>query len=251
MTRARVLNSNVIKMIAVVSMFIDHLGVILLPQYFFLRCIGRLAFPVFAFMIAEGAKYTRSKLRYFLSVFLTGLVCQTVNFFFNGGDLSMCSLITFSISILLLYLLFYSKKIFFEAKLALWLRILLPACIMLSALAAVYALNKVLDIDYGFWGCLLPVFAGLVDFRGVRVPELVSKFDSYYVRLALFAVGVLRLSMHYAGAQYLGLLSVVLLAFYSEKRGTARMKYFFYAFFPAHLALLYGVYMLIMYIIYH
>ena len=243
----RRLSSNALKLIAAAAMLIDHVGAILLPNILLLRAIGRLAFPMFAFMISEGAKYTRSKTRYFLSVFLTGFVCQVVNYFFNSGSLEMCALITFSISILLIYLLHYSKKIFFESELPLWLRIGLPSLIMLSAVAAVYLINRRLDIDYGFFGCLLPVFASLVDFRGVRVPSYIDRFDFFGMRFALFSLGVLRLSMYYGGIQYLSLLSLVFLAFYSEKRGERNMKYFFYLFFPLHLAFLYGVRLILIY----
>lgn len=48
------MTSNAIKLIACISMLIDHAGVILFPEYPFLRWIGRLAMPLFAFTVAEG-----------------------------------------------------------------------------------------------------------------------------------------------------------------------------------------------------
>lgn len=248
MQKARVLSSNMIKIIAAIAMLIDHVGLILFPRVYVLRYIGRLAFPMFAFMIAEGAKYTRSKLKYFLNVFLVGVICQIVNYIFNSGSLEMCSLITFSVSILLLYLMFFSKKIFFNEKLHMALRIGAPVLIMSMAIILVYFLNRYVDLDYGFWGCLLPLFAGLLDFRGIEVPEFFRRLDSFYARLFVFGIGVWRLSHFYGGAQYLGLLCLPLLLLYSEKRGTLKMKYFFYLFFPIHLALIYGIAVLIQYI---
>ena len=48
-----------LKLIAVVTMFIDHMGYTLFPGVLWLRCIGRLAFPIFAFQSAEGAVRTK------------------------------------------------------------------------------------------------------------------------------------------------------------------------------------------------
>ena len=68
-------------------MAFDHIGVALFPKVAILRYIGRLAFPIFAFMIAEGAKYTRNKVKYFLMIFIIGVICQVFNYFFNNHDL--------------------------------------------------------------------------------------------------------------------------------------------------------------------
>ena len=69
------LNGNALKYIAALTMLIDHAGLLLFPRNILFRIIGRLAFPIFAFMIAEGCRYTRNKLKYFLSVFILGFAC--------------------------------------------------------------------------------------------------------------------------------------------------------------------------------
>ena len=69
------LTSNELKLFALVVMTVDHIGALLLPQYSVLRIIGRLAFPIFAYMIAEGCAHTSSRLRYFLTILcLTGML---------------------------------------------------------------------------------------------------------------------------------------------------------------------------------
>ena len=55
------LTGNALKILAALFMTIDHIGVMLFPRVLVLRIIGRLALPIFAFMIAEGCKYTRNK----------------------------------------------------------------------------------------------------------------------------------------------------------------------------------------------
>ena len=65
------MNRNVFKIIAVVSMLIDHIGMVLFPDSDGFRIIGRMAFPIFAYLIGEGCIYTESKPKYLFKVFLT------------------------------------------------------------------------------------------------------------------------------------------------------------------------------------
>ena len=65
MEKQGVLNGNHLKLIAAFTMLLDHVGILLFPQIRLLRILGRLAYPIFAFMIAEGCRYTKNKLRYF------------------------------------------------------------------------------------------------------------------------------------------------------------------------------------------
>jgi len=59
------LTKNQLKILAMVCMTIDHIGAAFFPQAVWLRVIGRLAFPLFSYCIAEGCRYTRNKARYF------------------------------------------------------------------------------------------------------------------------------------------------------------------------------------------
>ena len=66
MMKYHFLSRDVLKLIAIVSMLLDHVGKIFFPKILILQIIGRLAFPIFAFFIAEGFYYTRNKLKYFI-----------------------------------------------------------------------------------------------------------------------------------------------------------------------------------------
>ena len=100
--RFGILNGNHLKLIAAFAMLLDHAGILLFPRVRMLRILGRLAYPIFAYMIAQGCHYTRNKLRYFLMVFGLGAVCQLV-YYFASGDTYLNILLTFSLSILLIY----------------------------------------------------------------------------------------------------------------------------------------------------
>ena len=54
------LTGNQLKLIALISMTIDHIGFMLFPRVKILRVIGRIAFPMFAFLIVEGYFYTKN-----------------------------------------------------------------------------------------------------------------------------------------------------------------------------------------------
>jgi hypothetical protein len=73
---------NQIKWIAVITMTIDHIGFFLLNEttdiYLMFRTIGRVAFPLFAFMIAEGYFHTRSKLKYFIRLLMIGVIFEMI-----------------------------------------------------------------------------------------------------------------------------------------------------------------------------
>ena len=105
----RLLSGNALKIIAAVAMVLDHAGLMFFPGNKVLRILGRLAFPIFAFMIAEGCKYTRNRLRYFLQLFILAAVCQIV-YFLVDGSMYLSILFTFSSSLLMIFSLQHWKE---------------------------------------------------------------------------------------------------------------------------------------------
>lgn len=222
------LTGNALKILAAIFMTIDHIGVILFPRVLILRIIGRLALPIFAFMIAEGCKYTRNKKKYFGMVFGLGSVCQIVYYLFDGS-LYFSILITFSLSILMIYALQDWK----QKKTA------LSGLVFTASVIAVYLLNQWLTIDYGFWGCMLPVFAAL--------PHGTTR-DSLPMNITMLGVGLVFLGVSTDWIQCLALMALPLLYAYNGRRGQRNLKYFFYIFYPTHLVVLEGIAMLIWYL---
>ena len=230
------LNGNILKIIAALSMLVDHIGLILFPGNIIFRIIGRIAFPIFAFMISEGCNHTRNKLKYFLSIFILSLLCQCAYFVFEQ-TLYMGVLVTFSLSILVIYSLDYFKEMLYNNHCSV-ISTVLSAVLFLTSVLTVYVLNVYFDIDYGFWGCMMPVFASA--FRNTRNTSFMffNKLDKNIVRVLVFSVAILVVSVKLGGIQAYSLLSVPFLMLYSGKRGKYKMKWFFYVFYPLHLLVL-------------
>jgi len=223
------LNGNQLKLLALIFMTIDHIGAYLLPQYFCLRMIGRLAMPIFAWMIAEGCRYTRNKSKYLLTMAAFAAICQVVYLVFKNS-LYQCILVTFSMSILLIYTVDYASK----KKTPLSL-VLLGALVCAVCYICVFLPGDLpgtdFRVDYGFFGVLLPV--------------MIYLGRSKQEKLLLAAVGLVALGQEYGYPQWLALLALPLLSVYDGTRGKLPMKYLFYIYYPLHLVVIYAIAMLI------
>ena len=69
-------NTGLIKLLACLTMLVDHAGKMLFPHVPGMRLIGRLAFPLFAYGIAVGAVYTRDPLKYLKRIVMLALISQ-------------------------------------------------------------------------------------------------------------------------------------------------------------------------------
>ena len=243
--KLRFLNGNVLKIIAVILMVIDHVGFTFFPSVMILRYIGRLAMPVFAFMIAEGCRYTKDKLRYFLTIAVLGTVCQIVYFVFDPSAYLYNILITFSLAILVVYALSFMKKSLLETGVSVKVKAL-SITAFIGVIAGVYVFCYFFFVDYGFWGVMLPAFASLFDFRNIS-NEKAKILDKLIIRVLTFAVGlaVFVFTSGMLDFTVYSLFSIILLLLYNGERGKAKMKYFFYVFYPLHLVIIEGIYILI------
>ena len=220
------LNGNQLKLIAMVTMTIDHIGCFLFPSVLWLRLVGRLAMPIYAYFIAEGCRYTRNIAKYLATIAVTALLCQVVSFFV--GSLYQCILVTFSLSVGLIVLIKQAKK----CRSPLWWLLLA------TAIGVVWFVTESLprllagtgfDVDYGFWGVMLPVILWLMPTKPLKL---------------LAAAGILFL-INGANILFLWALgAVVLLALYNGQRGKLKLKWLFYAYYPLHIAVIHLIAML-------
>lgn len=219
------LTGNALKIMSLIFMTIDHIGCEIFRDMPVLRIIGRLAFPIFAYMIAEGCTYTKNRKRYLLNIFLLALLCQSV-YFVAMGSLYQCILVTFTLSIALIYALdtaFKRKNLS-----AILIAIAVFAVIAFSTLFLPNILiNTDFDIDYGFFGVMLPVF---VYFAKGRLPKLL-----------VFSLAVSLVALYFSGIQWFSLLTIPIIAFYNGERGKMNIKHLFYIYYPLHLVVIYFI----------
>ena len=160
----------------------------------------------------------------------------------------MCILITFSISVLLIYILKWAKSVIFSESKTVY-KTLSILIFIISVILTYVITTKYITVDYGFFGCIAPVFASILDMRGLNVPKCIARLDNIYLRILLFAVAITILALRSTSVQMWSLLSILILLTYNGKRGKLKLKYFFYVFYPMHLGLIYGIWYLIIHII--
>ncbi len=237
-------SGNCLKIIAAIAMAVDHFGLLCFPNLLIFRIIGRISFPIFAYFIAEGCKYTRNRLRYWGIIAGMGLVFQLGYYILLGG-LYMSIFITFSFSIALIYLLDECKKAFLSKERKTGKKIGL-VCAFFAALAAVWFIANIqykdFAIDYTFWGIITPLFASA--FHAPKdAPERWKGLDIPQLGVAAMALPLLPLALtSIMPCQFYSFLALPLLLLYSGKRGKYKMKYFFYIYYPAHLAVIFVIY---------
>ena len=216
------LTSNQLKLLAMLTMTLDHIGVQMFPGVLWLRIVGRLAFPIYAYMIAEGCAHTRNRRKYLLQMAGLALLCQLV-YFFAMGSLFQCILVTFTLSILLIYACDTGSRP-------------LTALALLGMAFVTVALPRMLPgtdfaIDYGFFGVLVPVAVYLG--------------KTHREKLLFTAGALVALAWSVGDIQWYSLAALLPLALYSGQRGKRRMKWLFYLYYPLHLAAIYGISLLL------
>jgi hypothetical protein len=233
--KTRILSNNALKIIGMVSMIADHVGAMFFPSVVILRIVGRIAFPIFAFMIAEGARYTKNKIRYLSVLALFALVIQLV-YSFYAKNARLTIFCTFTFSVTLIYSLQLIKKVVFAKKLNV-LHLILAIILFVFLTISIYQVTKIRFVDYDFFGILTPVLVSLFHFEG-EVKGFIKKLDNHLVSLLMLSIGLILIYFHFKQFQLYALLAIPILFFYSGKRGKLKMKYFFYLFYPLHLVLL-------------
>lgn len=216
------LSGNQLKFLAMVFMTLDHVGMLLFPQLQWMRMAGRLAFPIYAFLIAEGCRYTRSKGKYLLSLLAVAAMCQLVEAI--RGSWYQCVLVTFSLSVGIFWLAELARE---KGGILRWTAV---AGAVLGSWFVCELLPGLLPgtdfrLDYGFWGVLTPVLTAMGKTRERRLLGLL-------LGLCCIAHGSMNI-------QWFSLLAVPLLLCYNRQRGKWNIKWLFYFYYPVHLAIIY------------
>lgn len=127
-----------LKIIAFLTMTIDHVGLVFFPQYFIFRIIGRLAFPLFAFGIAQGYVRTRNVYNYGQRILLLALISQPIFYLLiNESGLNICFTLLFGLISIYIYDKFKNQ----------WLKYGLILLLLIS--------GQIMQMDYGAYGILM------------------------------------------------------------------------------------------------
>lgn len=137
--------------IAMLTMLIDHIGVVFFPEQIWLRIIGRIAFPIYAYLVVVGYQRTRSYRNYIIRVALLALIAQPAyQWAFDTTHLNI--IVTLFVGLVLFKLLDYTAKH----------RIVQILLVLGTVAAADY-----FSFDYGAYGILLMLL-----FRYIRKEKL-------------------------------------------------------------------------------
>jgi hypothetical protein len=194
-------------------MLIDHMGAYLFPDQLWMRYVGRLSFPIYAFLLVQGFLHTRDVKKYLGRLFGFALISEV------PYDLARSD-VPWQMG---------QQNVFFTLFLG-----LLAVCalcflgsipVKLLALAAICLLMHFLvKSDYGIAGIAMILCFYL--FRDGRMA-----FEQ------CLSIGVINIG-YYGGIQSAAVLALLPIQMYNGKKGPSA-KYFFYAFYPVHLFLLY------------
>ena len=229
MQRIQFLNGFHLKLIAICTMLIDHMGYTLFPGVMWLRCVGRVAFPIFCFLIAEGCVYTHDRKKYALRLLVFALLSEIPFNLMNSGMIwdpyDQNVLWTLLLGALVCWLMDWALKMCTP------LSFVLTGAVMLAA----YWLLEIGNTDYGGWGMLLVVM-----FYGVhRAPGgAVSKMIAQALGLAFFSIASMG---GYVSIELWSLVALVPIWLYNGQRGFSpkAVQYGFYAFYPVHILVLF------------
>lgn len=243
-----------LKLAACISMLIDHAAFAFEPQlnaispwlYIACRMVGRLAFPLFALGIAEGAVKTSSPRKYLVRVALFTLIAQipySLMLALRADPGSVMTVFVFGKSIALYKGLSVMATLLFGLVACLGVKMNKPLYTAL-ALAAAYLIDSAIGMDYGFLGVVF-VFALYLSraSRAGLVLTLVLFAACFYFRpLIDFCYGIVRgraavtkgILLFAAMA-----LSAVPAALYNGKKGP-NTKLLFYCFYPAHMLVIWA-----------
>ena len=244
MKKIKFINSNSLKIIAMILMLIDHLWATIIPGNQWMTNIGRLAFPIFAFLIVEGFTHTSDFKKYVKRLFIFGLISEIpFNLIYTGSFIfPFHQNVIFT---LLLGLLCINEidKIKNNRKSK---NIIIGTLKILGLLL----IGTVGFVDYGITGILtIIVFYIFRNFKFAWLGQLISLILLYIVFFKGQSVIINVFGFEYfLPLQGLGVLALIPIWLYNGEKGKKNklLQYSFYAFYPVHMLCIYMIYYFMM-----
>lgn len=234
--KKKTLSQEGLKLIACITMLIDHFGHAIVPclpvpfmaeLYYICRIIGRIAFPIYCFLLVEGMEHTRNPGKY-IGRLAIGILLAELPFdiLFDGRITWECQSVMVTLTLGAVMLLCMRKT---EKK---WLKLLLVVPFAVLA--------ELARSDYGGWGIAMIAVFALFDRLSVQcVGLLLVNGLMESVLLSVFGIPV---SVH-----LFALFAMIPILFYcGEKRTHSRtIQWGFYLFYPVHLLILWMILLII------
>lgn len=213
-------HNDILKVIAIISMLIDHIGLLFFPQYEILRILGRIAFPIFAYQLAVGYRHTSSKRKYMSRLWVFALVSQIpYTLVFDTYDFNI-------IFTLLLAILAID-----QSTKGRWWWVLLGLIIVTTS----EYIDIVPAFEYGWYGVLTPLLFHW--FYHSKKNTLVAQT----IALLVFS------TMENWWVQNFALLGTLICLYLPKSIFNVQLnKLFFYLFYPAHLLVLFIILQIIL-----
>lgn len=197
-----------IKVLAALLMVIDHAGLVFFPEQLIFRYLGRLSFPLFAWLLGQGEKHTRDVYAYLLRIVIWGVISQPIYFvLFHNGQLNI--LFTLALGLIALFL-----PSLIGAKYLVWI--------------AMAIIAQIINADYGAYGV----------FTIILMSRFIRSSLAWWAGWEILNLSVLFTRL-FASYQGLALLAPAILICWNGKQG--RKFKSFYLFYPVHLFLLWLV----------
>ena len=227
--RKRFLPQEVLKLIACATMLLDHFGAVIVPSlpipnmvqvYYACRILGRLAFPIYCFLLVEGMAHTRSPLKYILRLGVGILLAELpFDYALEGHFCWAYQSVMVTLTLGAVMLLCMGKT----EKKGLKLLLVLPFAV----------LAELAKSDYGGWGiAMIAVFAlfDRLSLQGAGIFLVNACMES--AAISLFGIPV--------SVQLFAVFAMVPIALYSgSKLSRSRaVQWGFYLFYPVHLLIL-------------
>ena len=236
------ITSFTLKIIALITMFLDHFGYAFIGEFSFFNVLGRIAFPIFAFQISEGFLHTKNFKKYLARLGVFALISQ-IPFslyyfkFINSKTITLNIFFTLFLGLLAIFVYDYifsllKKNTKISNKLSFSLICKFSALFIVLLIAY---LAELLNTDYGFWGVLV-IFSFYI-----------FKKNKLYYTIAFFLLCIIKYLPLFIKSNYnivylilflFTFLPILFINFYNGKQGY-KIKYLLYIFYPLHLFILY------------
>ena len=236
----KIINNNTLKIIAMILMLLDHLWGTIIPGNQWMTLIGRMAFPIFAFLIVEGFFHTSDLKKYMKRLFIFGLISEIpFNLIYTGS-------IIFPFHQNVMFTLLLGLLIINEIDKLKNTKEIKKKIIPILKIFLFLLISIIGFVDYGVTGVLTIVVFYL--FRGFKlawIGQLISLILLYNVFFEGQSV-ILNIFNHeyFLPLQSIGVLSLIFIWLYNGEKGKNNklIKYLFYSFYPVHMLVIYLIY---------